>query len=72
MSLVNPDDMRLVLEGMIKNGYFKTPKPVADVIKHLYIEREDKAKERAVLEGVLGQLVNNSKLKIEGGTCFLE
>lgn len=71
MSLVNPDDMRLVLEGMIKNGYFKTPKPVADVIKHLYIEREDKAKERAVLEGVLGELVNREKLTQTNGLFSL-
>jgi len=72
LSLANPEDTRLVLEGMIEDGFFNKPKTLAEVVKHLYIDREDKAKERAVLERVLGELVKDSKLKIEDGMYFLE
>lgn len=72
LSLANPEDVRLVLEGMIEDGFFNKPKTLVEVVKHLYIDREGKKKEREVLEQVLGELVNDSKLKIEDGMYFLE
>lgn len=58
LSLSNPDDMRLVLNGMIDNGFFNEPKSLADTAKHLYID----SKEDEVLEGVLEELVKNGFL----------
>ncbi|MGV3763872.1 hypothetical protein [Parapedobacter sp.] len=64
LSLANPEDTRLVLEGMIEDGFFNKPKTLAEVVKHLYIDREDKKEERQVLGGVLGDLVREGKLTV--------
>lgn len=62
LSLANPDDMRLVIEGMIEDGFFNKSKLLPDTVKHLYIDREDKKEERDVLERVLGELVKEGIL----------
>lgn len=59
LSLSNSDDMRLVLNGMIDNGFFNEPKSLADTAKHLYIDGKDEEK---VLEEVLGELVLAGRL----------
>ncbi|SEL53262.1 hypothetical protein SAMN05421740_106187 [Parapedobacter koreensis] len=51
LSLSNPDDMRLVLNGMIDHGFFNEPKSLADTAKHLYIDGKEEEK---VLEDVWG------------------
>ncbi|WP_449048721.1 hypothetical protein [Parapedobacter sp.] len=67
LSLANPEDARLVLEGMIEDGFFNKPKTLAEVVKHLYIDREDKKEERQVLERVVGELVREAKLVFNEG-----
>lgn len=64
MSPVNPEDTRLVLEGMMEDGFFNKPKTLAEVVKHLYIDREDKKKEKEVWEQVLEQVLG--KLVVAG------
>lgn len=63
LSLANPDDMRLALQGVIENGYFGKPASLADVIKHLYIDRAEKVKEREVLDEVVRKLLKGRHLK---------
>ncbi|WP_139215958.1 hypothetical protein [Parapedobacter composti] len=67
LSLANPEDMRLVLEGMIEDGYFDEPKSLLETVKHLYIDREGKEMERQVLERVLEELVKEDKLQKKEG-----
>lgn len=55
------------LEGMIEYGVFNEPKALPEIIKHLYIDREDKKEERQVLEGVLEELVKEGKLAFNEG-----
>lgn len=61
LSLSNPDDMRLVLNGMIGNGFFHEPKSLTDVAKHLYIDGKEEAE---VLEQMLGELVKELALAL--------
>jgi len=63
LSLANPQDMRLVLEGMIEYGVFNEPKSLPEIVKHLYLDREDKKEERQVLERVLGIIVRDNRLR---------
>lgn len=51
--------MRLVLNGMIDNGFSNEPKSLADTAKHLYI---DGMEEETVLEGVLGESAAEERL----------
>ena len=71
LSLANPADTRLVLEGMIEDGFFNKPKSLADTAKHLYIDREDRVEEKQVLATELNESVVASKLKVENGAYFL-
>lgn len=63
LSLTNPEDTRLVLEGMIEYGFFNKTKTLPEIVKHLYIDREDKKEERQVLERVLGIIVRDNRLR---------
>lgn len=71
LSLANPEDMRLVIEGMIEYGIFNKPKALPEIIKHLYIDREDKKEEREVLERVLEELVKEGEPKQTNGLFSL-
>jgi len=62
LSLSNPEDMRLVVDGLVAYGFFNEPKSLTDVAKHLYIDGKDDEK---VLEGVLGEAVKEGKLIVE-------
>lgn len=59
LSLSNPDDMRLVLNGMIDNGFFNEPKSLIDTAKHLYIDGKEEEK---ALKVVLGELAEAGRL----------
>ena len=63
LSLANTADARLVLEGMIENGFFSKPKSAADAMKHLYIDREEKKDEQIVVNQVLAELAKEGKLQ---------
>src|SRR5690606_6987410 len=65
LSLANTADARLVLEGMIENGFFSKPKSLADTAKHLYIDREEKKAEQQVLGQILAELAKEGKLTVE-------
>lgn len=67
LSLINPEDMQLVLEGMMEYGAFNESKSLLEIVKHLYLDREDKKEERQMLERVLEELVKEGKLHEKGG-----
>ncbi|WP_257658752.1 hypothetical protein [Parapedobacter lycopersici] len=63
LSLSNPQDMRLVVEGLTEYGFFDKPKSLTDVAKHLYIDGKEEEK---VLGWVLEQLLTERLLKGNG------
>ncbi|MFC7524189.1 hypothetical protein ACFQRK_09565 [Parapedobacter sp. GCM10030251] len=63
LSLSNPDDMRLVLNGMIDNGFFNEPKSLSDTAKHLYIDGKEEEK---ALKGILAELVSENRVEVSG------
>ena len=72
LSLANTADARLVLEGMIENGFFSKPKSAADTMKHLYIDREEKKEEQIVVDQVLAELAKGGKLTVENGSYSMD
>lgn len=61
LSLSNPEDMQLVVDGLIDYGFFNEPKSLTDAAKHLYIDGKE---EETVLNEVLGELVKNGFLAL--------
>ena len=57
--------MRMVIEGLIDYGFFNEPKSLFDTAKHMYIDGKEEEK---VLEEVLGELVQEGKLKAANGS----
>lgn len=48
-------------------GTFNESKSLLEIVKHLYLDREDKKEERQMLERVLEELVKEGKLHEKGG-----
>lgn len=48
-------------------GAFNESKSLLEIVKHLYLDREDKKEERQMLERVLEELVKEGKLHEKGG-----
>lgn len=67
LSLSNPDDMRLVVNGLIAYGFFDKERSITDVAKHLYIDGKPEEK---VLEQVLQELVIDLQLKVINNDFF--
>jgi hypothetical protein len=59
LSLSNDDDAHLVLEGLIKFGFFDSYKSEADVANHLFIEGKEESK---VITAKLEQFANEGIL----------
>lgn len=63
LSLSDPDDMRLVINGLIEYGFFNEPKGLDAVAKHLYIDGKT---EEEVLANVLEDMTEKGALFFSG------